>query len=140
MIPSINAEARSKATSILGDRGFVPIGVQLPKIYSAQATIKTCKGTQVTSGSLEIPLKPVGADPNTPGVTIWAPDPAVYGPGGNVGVNQPTFVQNVCGGSDYEGLDRAVRTMGCTCSSASATTASRSSQPSLAYTWMARGC
>ena len=112
LVPTINAEARAKLSPVIADRGFIPIGVQLPKIYKAQATITLCtpNGNKLTQ-SLEIPLQPLPAAAQTDSnMTLWAPDPASY-PGYTVPVTAPNS-NSVCSGTDYDGIDVDIQVSG----------------------------
>ncbi len=113
VVPTINTEARAKLVAESSGKGFIPLGVQLPKIYKAQATITLCtpNGNKLTQ-SLEIPLQPLPAAAQTdPNMTLWAPDPASY-PGYTVPVTAPNFGNSICSGTDYEGIDVDVQVSG----------------------------
>jgi hypothetical protein len=113
IVPTINAEARAKLTGVQADKGFIPIGVQLPKIYKAQATITSCASSQSDgriTQTLEIPLAPLpDALQTDPNMTLWAPDPTKGYSNYMVPVTAPSF--SSCSG-DFEGIDVNVQVSG----------------------------
>ena len=111
LVPTINAEARTKVVPFSAVKGVLPLGVPTPQIYKAQATITRCvNGASITAPS-EVRLQKLpDALQTDPTMTLWAPDPATY-PGYMVPVTAPLFAGG-CSGTDYEGIDVNVQVSG----------------------------
>jgi hypothetical protein len=110
LVGSLSTRARVKAVEIVADNGFNPVGVEVPRIYKAQATITRCVGGTPLTAQTEILLKPLPAGQQTvPGMVLWGPDPAVY-PTGSVAVTNPPGAE--CSGYDSEGINVNVQVSG----------------------------
>ena len=100
LTPTINAEARVKFTQAIGEKGFLPLGLPLPTIAKATATIRVC-GTGPTVAT--IPLVKLAPNPAFPGLQLWGPA------GGTFTMTKPNFSQ--CAG-DHMTLDTNVEVSG----------------------------
>ena len=100
IVPTINAEARARFTPAIGEKGFLPLGLPLPVIYKATATIRVC-GTGQTVAT--IPLVQIAPDPTLPGLQLWGPA------AGTFTMTKPNFSQ--CSG-DHMTLDTNIEVSG----------------------------
>lgn len=114
-ISSVNVEARAKLYPVAEDKGFIPIGIPLPKIYKAQATIRWCGSGSPLTGNVPVKLVPLSAGQQTdPTMTLWGPDPNVY-PAGIVPLSPPLNPGIKCTGTgttDFGGPDVNVELSG----------------------------
>ena len=97
IIPTINAEARAKFTQVIGEKGFLPLGVPAPTTYKATATIRAC-GTGQT-----LAVVPLVKTSVVNGVQLWG------APAGTFALTKPSFSQ--CSG-DHMTIDTNIEISG----------------------------
>lgn len=103
LIPAIHAQARVKLAPVIGERGFLPLGVPDTRIFQARATyVNGCDGTVLGTADLT-PLNP--QPPGTPqGLTAWGPTTGTFA------LAKPNGT--TCGARDYVPIDVNVAVAG----------------------------
>lgn len=110
IVGSLNTEARVQIKQLQADTDFVPLGVQIPLIYKAKATIRSCVGTNQQATLATVPLAKLPlAQQTQPGTTLWGPADGGGNPVPTFGITLPSFSQ--CAG-DYMPVDVNVEVSG----------------------------